>query len=469
MFLNKEKSRKIKHQNDTESLADESCLDACTNEPKCKFYTYFPGKKSFPLKSSPQPRCELSFSCDYVPNKTAEATYAKAGDWFLRSAIVTVKPDIDNIFLVDDQEITIRIPSQHEGTKGVIISDPCLINRWVHCEHGKDWHAYSRTVEMMNSLAKDPDLHFFQMLGDNFYDQDGRITKVVYDALSVEVKSKILVTVPGNHDVWVCGGPDCSTQYEQYGIGFMQYYAQDTIFSTHSYSNKQKEDEELFLNFSDDPDVQSMDTDPANFFQYHMIGNLGFIGYTGASLSFEEVESYFEEACNYMAGQEPSFIFVLGHWNSDTSGCQTGMSVPEVHNRIQTMHGCNVGDRIKYFDGHTHQNKIQEMGEKEEVGFLIGGHGMRTEGGDQYGFAYVDSTTRGRLKIYYFEEQNETEDRYEDILNCVNLYGGRLDNCVHLADLWLDTEMHGLDQGLAETQNALKGVSFDDEIWISSE
>eukprot|EP00957_Ditylum_brightwellii_P127192 9698071-Ditylum_brightwellii.AAC.1 len=64
------------------------------------------------------------------------------------------------------------------------------------------------------------------------------------------------------------------------------------------------------------------------------------------------------------------------------------------------------------------------MGQKEEVGFMIGGHGMHTIGTNQYGFAYIDSTTRGRLKIYYFEERNTKEDHYEDILNCAKSHGG---------------------------------------------
>ena len=41
---------------------------------------------------------------------------------------------------------------------------------------------------------------FFTILGDNFYDQDGRLNSVMFDKFSMDVKSKFLMTTIGNHD-----------------------------------------------------------------------------------------------------------------------------------------------------------------------------------------------------------------------------------------------------------------------------
>jgi hypothetical protein len=36
--------------------------------------------------------------------------------------------------------------------------------------------------------------------GDNFYDRKGDATAAFYDQLTLQAKSKIMLTVPGNHD-----------------------------------------------------------------------------------------------------------------------------------------------------------------------------------------------------------------------------------------------------------------------------
>ena len=58
----------------------------------------------------------------------------------------------------------------------------------------------------------------------------------------------------------------------------------------------------------------------------------------------------------------------------------------------------------------------------------------------QYGFSYIDSTG-GKFKIYYFEERNATSDNYNSILSCVNENKGDVGQCVHLAALWLETDL----------------------------
>lgn len=57
-------------------------------------------------------------------------------------------------------------------------------------------------------------------------DQDGRLTTALSRALSPKFKQTPLVVTPGNHDIWVAGGPGSdSDRYDQFGHGFMQVCA----------------------------------------------------------------------------------------------------------------------------------------------------------------------------------------------------------------------------------------------------
>ena len=128
-----------------------------------------------------------------------------------------------------------------------------------------------------------------------------------------------------------------------------------------------------------------------NFVWYNKIGNLGFIGYSGAT-GFEETKPYFEEACAFMENEQPApdVIFLLGHWNQENAGCAVDMETQDVHHAIVTMPGCSGGDRLKYIDGHEHCNLLEngkgynhtdssvdqddEDAAKENWGFLIARH-----------------------------------------------------------------------------------------------
>lgn len=48
----------------------------------------------------------------------------------------------------------------------------------------------------------------------------------MFRALSPKFKQTPLVVTPGNHDIWVAGGPGSdSDRYDQFGHGFMQVCA----------------------------------------------------------------------------------------------------------------------------------------------------------------------------------------------------------------------------------------------------
>ena len=54
----------------------------------------------------------------------------------------------------------------------------------------------------------------------------------------------------------------------------------------------------------------------------------------------------------------------------------------------------------------------------------------------QYGFLYFISDDVGEVELYYFEERNKEEDRYDEIYDCVGGEGG-IESCLGLADRWL--------------------------------
>ena len=253
----------------------------------------------------------------------------------------------------------------------------------------------------------------------------------MFGSFSDKLKSKVLYTVAGNHDLWVCGSPGCGDKFDQAGYGLTQFYGQDPIASKTASSG--------FLDFSVDPDEteawSSLNQNHTNFFTYNKLGSLGFIGYAGGATKNETLQ-LFEEACAFMDETKPSHVILLGHWDSSGMGCDDDMTVPAIYAEISAFKGCDIGDRLKAFDGHTHCNELQQAGLVEEAIFMIGGHGM--SGCSQYGFAYVDAD-KDRLAIHYFEERTPGHDNYEAILSCVREQG--VGNCTHLATTWLSSNL----------------------------
>lgn len=275
------------------------------------------------------------------------------------------------------------------------------------------------------------------ILGDNFYDQNGVLSDLMFSQLSLDVKSKFSAMVIGNHDMWVGGGPDVGDEYDQHGIGMMQYYALDPHASLH--------DDVNFLNFSLDPDrVQRWNTSlntAANLIWYNMLGDVGFIGLSGA-FPESELGPYLDEACRWFgnASPRPNWIFLFGHWDSGgdaTCNPCPHMDTPDVYRRLRSTPGCKeFGARLKYQDGHTHCNGVQEREPrtKDAAGFMIGASGM--DGCSQYGFEYMESV-QGQLHIYYFELDNDKGvHRSDEVLACIRESG--LPNCTHLAALWFN-------------------------------
>eukprot|EP00516_Mucochytrium_quahogii_P008616 CAMPEP_0203748920 /NCGR_PEP_ID=MMETSP0098-20131031/3669_1 /ASSEMBLY_ACC=CAM_ASM_000208 /TAXON_ID=96639 /ORGANISM=" , Strain NY0313808BC1" /LENGTH=539 /DNA_ID=CAMNT_0050637837 /DNA_START=2029 /DNA_END=3645 /DNA_ORIENTATION=- len=414
---------------------EAACSLECGKQPGCTQYSYFAHAK----------KCVLSDdSC--VPSKMAGAsgTYGNHGRRMLHSGIVEVTPGVPKKLRISGVDISLSIPKEDGATGGIVWADPCSHSKWITCDDGERFKSFYRSYELMNNLAEhDTAFDFFQILGDNFYDQDGRITREMYAKFSNKLKSKILQTVPGNHDLWVGGGPKGDQYYDQYGHGFMQFYAQDTIAA---------QGNELF-NMSIMPDGttqghNSVRNSNSNFFFYHKIGNLGFIGYNGVG-GKAETDEWLKTACKYFAkGKRPASIFLLQHFNTQEGYLDKGMSSKQVRKRVLKFEGCDIGDRLKYIMGHQHCNYIDEHGEAEPVGFLMGAHGMHNDAPgqpvcNQDGFMYI-RTTDSYLTVYYFENSNfdvktgKTVDNYDKIIKCIGENGG-LSNCVEHGKVWVNS------------------------------
>ena len=270
-----------------------------------------------------------------------------------------------------------------------------------------------------------------QLGGDNFYDQDGRTTKSIYDKFSMKVKAKVLYSVPGNHDVWVCGGSGCQDEYDQYGFGQMQFYGQDTMLGDSLFS--------FDINPSNAGDNDDFKNDPKNFITWNKIGSLGFIQFSGSGMTSsrdDENIKHFAKACNYFQNASVSSVFILGHYDSSSDRYDYALTVPDARDYISKLSGCDsLGDKLKYLDGHTHTNKIQSKGKYEPVGFMIGAHGMtQSNSPSQYGFLYIETEP---LALWYFEERNKWHDNFDKILSCVKNSQKGIGDCTHLAIKWL--------------------------------
>ena len=80
------------------------------------------------------------------------------------------------------------------------------------------------------------------------------------------------------------------------------------------------------------------------------MGNLGFIGYSGA-YPLEEVTPYLQEACRWMGTLPdlPAATFLVGHWNNGGMGCEQPMDVPDLYDLVAAMPGCDaLGSSLRY-------------------------------------------------------------------------------------------------------------------------
>eukprot|EP00595_Chromulina_sp_UTEXLB2642_P001464 CAMPEP_0196765534 /NCGR_PEP_ID=MMETSP1095-20130614/9517_1 /TAXON_ID=96789 ORGANISM="Chromulina nebulosa, Strain UTEXLB2642" /NCGR_SAMPLE_ID=MMETSP1095 /ASSEMBLY_ACC=CAM_ASM_000446 /LENGTH=405 /DNA_ID=CAMNT_0042123769 /DNA_START=200 /DNA_END=1417 /DNA_ORIENTATION=- len=354
-------------------------------------------------------------------------------DKYLNTGIVTITPGVVNtISITKDSSIDVYIPNEGDGIRGVIIADPCFQSQWITCAYKDKFDMFDHLTSLLNAINSHDDVHFWQILGDNFYDQQGAASSAWFAALTTETKSKVINSVPGNHDYWVNGSPLLRVSKDSLGNGFMQFYGQDVIASTQL---------DTPYDFSINPDESSSRsgsiTAASNFFSYNKLGNIAFIGYSGA-YDFTELSSYFVEACEWADSNEDiDVILLLGHWNSDGDGCPSDATVPITYQQLQSLSSCSSSiSKMRYFMGHEHCNMITEP----DIGFMVGAQGMSdTKCSGQFGIPVVDSTN-GTFNVYYFPiNELNSFDNYDETLACFQEKG--VSGCYDLATLWSTTPL----------------------------
>lgn len=193
---------------------------------------------------------------------------------------------------------------------GIVIADPCYSSRFVGCTYRNKFQTATRIPALLNAAMGGPSsaVHYWGILGDNFYDKFGQLSTWFFGQLSLQVKSKIFLSVPGNHDYWVNGAPILSTRDDQYSNGFLQYYPQDTAGAA-------ADNVTNFIDFTINPDKGVTDKERlpkvTNAFWYNTIGAASFVGFSGA-YSYDESKPFFEEACQYFAATNPTVAFIVG-------------------------------------------------------------------------------------------------------------------------------------------------------------
>jgi len=351
--------------------------------------------------------------------------------------MVEVTPgESTTVALTDDYSIVISLPKEEltsadDFIRGITISDPCFTSEYIGCAYKDSFDTFNGTTLALNTIFKHSDVHYWSILGDNFYDQSGLPSKSWFTALSKDVKSQPLLTVPGNHDYWVHGSPSAWTNADQLGNGFMQFYGQDTASSISNFP----------YDFSIDPEASAAALPVSdNFFFYNKIGNQMFIGYSGAYV-LDDLLPRMKEACSWAQETNPAIIMLLGHWNSDNDGCADKMATGELYQYLTTtVKECQpLASKFRYMEGHKHCNIVMEA----DIGFMIGANGMAD--GDAsctgtYGFS-VTETSMDKFSIYYFELRRAgpggkimITDNYDEIISCIDENG--VSGCYQYAKVW---------------------------------
>jgi hypothetical protein len=356
-------------------------------------------------------------------------------DKYLSTGIVSVTPGKATKLTIAGKEYTVTLPKENEGVRGIIIADPCFQSEWIHCLYQDKFKTKSRHIEFLNAAFGHSDVHYWQILGDNFYDQQGAASSSWFADLSTATKSAFFATVPGNHDFWVNSSPRLYVPQDQLGNGFMQFYGQDVVASLSTADHAP-------YDFSVNPDADGKhkaESIPyaSNYFFYNKVGNVAFIGYSGAH-RYSTMVDYVREACDYAVTSKAETVFLVGHWNSDGDGCDADAAVPKFYEEMLQESACKpLAGKTRYFMGHKHCNIITQ----KDVGFMVGAQGMSdaTSCGGAFGIPIAD-TTDGRFRVYYFPlAQANSFDHSDEIISCVKEHG--ISGCYHLATVWADVPL----------------------------
>lgn len=333
----------------------------------------------------------------------------------LHSSLVRVHPGEETKMRIQGTDVRLHLPRLGEATVGVVIADPCVtfgdLPNVVDCMFGERYDLARRIPALLNAFVGGElsDVDWWASLGDNLYDRHGAVTEAFFNSLTVETKSRVFMTVPGNHDYWAMGTPLVSTEADHFGNAFMQvrpfgkggrgggsgvpavasrhlrrralplvdqWYGQDTIAAQGLGPGSRAAP----FDFSVDPDEGRQSrfggqiVDINNTFFYNAVGNAGIIGFSGA-YTFDETLPLVREACLALEALRPHVRVVLlfGHWDVKNLGCQAKMDVPNYYDVVASLPGCDAfawHGMLKFFMGHTHCNVPHPHGHVD-TGFMV--------------------------------------------------------------------------------------------------
>ena len=91
--------------------------------------------------------------------------------YYLNTGVTTIIPGQVTTLRVGNEDIDVYVPSEGDGVRGLVVGDPCFSSEYITCVYRKPFDMFNRSVTIMNELFKHDDIHFWNILGDNFYDQ----------------------------------------------------------------------------------------------------------------------------------------------------------------------------------------------------------------------------------------------------------------------------------------------------------
>lgn len=278
--------------------------------------------------------------------------------------------------------LEVSLPEPDSGVHGIVIGDPCISSRYLPGLCNSKWDVLKRLTKILDLVTAVDRLDFIVILGDAFYDVHGGLTAEFWRHLSRRAQQVFLLAVPGNHDFWMFA-PQATLPQDQLGFGFAQWFAQDTAAARGATPFLTQEPD---LAVDEPADLPSAE----NFFFYHTIGNVGFLGYSAAH-PWESQDRLFAEACDFFKREAPQQIYLLGHWTKVELGAYAGMDVPSLFKTLREGACSSVADRMFYLMGHDHCNQPAGDGR----GFMIGGVGALHGNCNEWGFGYIDTRPGG--------------------------------------------------------------------------
>jgi len=95
------------------------------------------------------------------PFRYAKVFQHRWTNMYLQSALLPVEAGVNNTFGIDGTTITVRIPAENSGTRGIVIADPCYHSPWVGCSYGGKLQTFDRLTGILNAAMAHSDVDYW--------------------------------------------------------------------------------------------------------------------------------------------------------------------------------------------------------------------------------------------------------------------------------------------------------------------